>query len=372
MLDPGGHPQGRQHLLGLHRQRRALGRGPQFGEHPGVYRAVLADLQLGEVEAERLRLPDEVLHLAVGLPARSRGYQRPLDQAHIGHECVRPRVGEVGVAVTGRLEARRDVEQVGPVGLLRGTGRDVGEQLRVCRGGGIERAAQSRRRWRHGFVQGQRPPDPGGHPLQRAQHVIGLDGGGFPGDPGRHERVAVPVGAHPAAEPQERGHPGRDAAAVRARDRVVHRPVERRNDPKQGLVERGHHRPDLIDRVHGVDPQLCGAPQHVDLLTQLAKRLLVVGGGGTRVVEGVHQHRDTAHGLDHRPAARLGGMGGEHRVHAQPGEQLPDLVIAPVPTNLGHCRPPATPAAGGPPCPAPAGPGCADAPRPGWPGESTR
>ncbi len=61
-----------------------------FGERPGVHRAVLADLQLGQVEAERLGLPDQLLQLAVRLPGGSRGGQRLLDQAQIGQECPGP------------------------------------------------------------------------------------------------------------------------------------------------------------------------------------------------------------------------------------------------------------------------------------------
>jgi len=41
----------------------------------GELRAVLAYLELGEVKAKRLRLPDEVLHLAERDPLRARRFQ---------------------------------------------------------------------------------------------------------------------------------------------------------------------------------------------------------------------------------------------------------------------------------------------------------
>ena len=46
-----------------------------------VHRAVLADLQLGQVEPEGLGLPDQLLQLAVGLPVRPGLGQRALERA---------------------------------------------------------------------------------------------------------------------------------------------------------------------------------------------------------------------------------------------------------------------------------------------------
>ena len=206
----------------------------------------------------------------------------------------------------------------------------------MCRLGRVQRAPQARRRRRRRLVQGQGPADPGDGPLEGPQDVIGLDGCRLPGDPGGHERVAVPVGAHPAAEPEERGHLGRDAAAVRARDGVVHRAVERGHHPEQRLVERGHHRADLIDRIHGAGPELRRPPQHVDLLAQLAEGLGAVGRGEPGIIERVHQGGNQPQRGDHRPAPRLGGVSGEHRVHAQPGQQFLQPVTAVGAADLPH------------------------------------
>ena len=51
-----------------------------------VHGTVLAHLQLGQVEAERLDLPDQVLKLAVRLANGTRLGQRPLGQAQVVSE----------------------------------------------------------------------------------------------------------------------------------------------------------------------------------------------------------------------------------------------------------------------------------------------
>ena len=71
--------------------------GPEFGQRLGVHLAVLPDLQAGQVEPERLRLPDEVLQLTVGLLGRPGRGQRLLHDAQVGEELGRARVGQVGV-----------------------------------------------------------------------------------------------------------------------------------------------------------------------------------------------------------------------------------------------------------------------------------
>ena len=141
-----------------------------------MHLAVLPDLQAGQVEAERLGLPDQVLQLAGSLLASPGRGQRLLDDAQVADEVVRARVGQVGVPDPGGVDPRRGVQQVGPVRLLRGAGRDLGQQLRVGGRRGRERAPQARRRRGGRLVQGQRPADPDRGVLQRAQAVVGLDG----------------------------------------------------------------------------------------------------------------------------------------------------------------------------------------------------
>ena len=105
--------------------------------------AVLPDLQAGQVEAERLGLPDQVLQLAEGLLGRAGRGQRLLDQAQVGQELAGSRVGQVGVPDPGGAEPLGGVQQVGPVRLLRRPGGDLGQQLGVGRRGGGQRPAQA-------------------------------------------------------------------------------------------------------------------------------------------------------------------------------------------------------------------------------------
>ena len=118
----------------------------QLGQRPGVHLAVLPDLQLGQVEPERLRLPDQVLQLAERLPRRARRRQRVLHQAQVGQEPGRIPVAQIRVAQPGGAEPFGQKEQVRTVRLGRGAGRDAGQQLRVRRLGDLERAGQGRRR----------------------------------------------------------------------------------------------------------------------------------------------------------------------------------------------------------------------------------
>ena len=198
-----------------------------------------------------------------------------LDQPQVGEEVRGAAVGQVGVPEPGRLQPPGQVEQVGPVRLVRASGPPA----RPAAPGGPSRPPPGprrtpRRRRRRARVHGQRAADPGGRVLQRAQHVVGLDDRGLPGHLRGHERVAVPVGADPAAEPQER----RDLRRARGRC-----PAPAARGPSPG---RARARPGTASRRtrpspcgprrsgHGVDPQLRGAPQQVDLLAQLRGAVL--------------------------------------------------------------------------------------------------
>jgi hypothetical protein len=57
--------------------------GSNFGEGAGMDRAVLAHLQLGEVKAERLNLPHEVLQLAERQTRCARGRERVLHTSQV-------------------------------------------------------------------------------------------------------------------------------------------------------------------------------------------------------------------------------------------------------------------------------------------------
>ena len=63
---------------------------PDLGQRAGVHRAVLADLQPGQVEAERLRLPDQLLQFTERLPGGTRRRQRLLDQRRSARKSAQP------------------------------------------------------------------------------------------------------------------------------------------------------------------------------------------------------------------------------------------------------------------------------------------
>src|SRR6266536_6288327 len=110
----------------------ASGAAAQLLERPGMHLAVLADLETGQVEAEGLGLPEQVLELTERLPGGARPRQRPLHEAEVGDELRRTAVGQAGLAVAladpDRVQPPRRVQQVDAVGLLRGAHRDLGEQ----------------------------------------------------------------------------------------------------------------------------------------------------------------------------------------------------------------------------------------------------
>jgi len=159
-----------------------------------------------------------------------------------------------------RLKPASRIEKVGPERFLRGARHDLGEQVRVRRPCRCQRQLQARRRRQRLGVHRERPADPLGRVLQRAQHVVGLDRCRLPGHLGGDEGVTVTVSPHPAAEPQEGRHRRRHPAAVGAEQRLVQRPVHGGHQPEQGLVEGGHDRADLVGRGHPGHPELCGPP----------------------------------------------------------------------------------------------------------------
>jgi hypothetical protein len=166
--------------------------------------------------------------------------------------------------------------------------------------------------------------------------VLGLDHRRLAGDRGGHRRVPVPVAAHPGPEPQERRHRRGRRPAGRAEQYLVERPVDARHEPEQGLVERRHHRPDLVQRGHPGHPELRRPPQQVDLLAQPPPQL---GPPGRRrgarlhlarqvVVDRREEPADATQRGDDRPAARLGRVRGEHRVHDQLAQERVEVRAA--------------------------------------------
>ena len=249
---------------------------------------MLAHLQGGQVEAERLGLPGQVLELPVGQPGRPGRDQRRLDQAHIGQElprvpvAVTPTCGAAEQGGAGGSQALGGQQELLEVGLVRPAGGDGGGLARE--GGGVALdGGEQLSLWRGGGGgDGQGVADPPGDPLQPPQHVVGLDGHGRPGGLGGDAGVAVTVAADPAPPAEvgrERRRPG---AGGLPGHRLLQRPVGGRHQPEQGGVEHGHDRADLVQRARPAAAELGGAPQAGDLLQQPAggRRLVVAGQPG--------------------------------------------------------------------------------------------
>jgi len=128
---------------------------------------------------------------------------------------------------------------------------------------------------------------------------------------------------------------------------LVECPVEGRGQAEQRVVEHGHDRAHLVGRADRLDPQRRGEPQQPDLLPQPPPdlRLLRREPGGVQVRD---QAGDPPQRGRHRPAAGLGGVRGEHRLHPQPGQQVVQLAgFGAEPRHRGGQRLPPWAEAGG-------------------------
>lgn len=96
---------------------------------------------------------------------------------------------------------------------------------------------------------------------------------------------------------------------------------------EEHVVEGGHGGADLVERAGAVDPQRGRAPQHVDLLEQVALCLGVLGRAQPGVVAAFEQLRDAPDGRDDGPASGLRRVRREHRPELQAVEQVLGLVV---------------------------------------------
>ncbi len=139
---------------------------------------------------------------------------------------------------------------------------------------------------------------------------------------GGHRIVAVAIASHPAAEAKERGGEGRAHAGVRWTERAIELAIDLRHNTKEGFIENGHRRADLVQRRDLRRAQLTGPPKGVDLFGESAHRLTAVALRRPRILESVQLLPDTTDGRDHRAAPCLGRVGREDRVHLEAGEHL--------------------------------------------------
>ena len=188
------------------------------------------------------------------------------------------------------------------------------DQRRVLVGGPVGgRPQRCRRRGGQG-VEGERRRQPLGGIGQSGEYVVGLDVERLAGDRRGDVGVAVSVTADPAA--QTHGRWARSAAGCRRRRRPAPtRTRGRRSAPSRTATP---SKTAIAVRTSSIGPgfserQLRGAPERGDLLEQLALAL-----GLVRQVDGQPHPVDRGDGC---PPARLGRVGGQHRVHLELGQQ---------------------------------------------------
>ena len=139
-----------EHLLSLRAERArelaARGRGIALGEDLRMDGGVLAHLELGQVESERLDLPQQLLQVPVRLSRSARGDERVLHDAQVVQQVRRVAVRQVGVATARRGDAAPEQQHHALVRLDLGPLRGIRSPFFV---GGAE-ALQQRRQGRAG------------------------------------------------------------------------------------------------------------------------------------------------------------------------------------------------------------------------------
>ncbi len=163
---------------------------------------------------------------------------------------------------------------------------------------------------------------------------------GFLGYGDGHERVAVPVPADPAAEPQERRH-GEDPARVNLGERIVEAAVEHRRKVEQHLVEEVQAVTDLVEHARLAQPGFVRLPQRHDLLRDPVERVALFFRRQRGKVQPGQRTRDAPQlGQDRAPLG-LRGMRGENGLHVEPVEQplhlgRPDTVACQLTDRRAH------------------------------------
>ena len=286
----------------------------------GVHHRVLTELHFDHVEAEGLRLPDKVLQRAVGGTLRAGGGQRLLHHLEVGDEIVAGMVHEIGVTFDGVVQTVGHHQHDRAVQFLVGDqGGLVGQTLAhllLVAPEALEVGAWRRGLGFHGEVAAHRAGDF----LKCGDHMIGELAGHLTAHLGGDVRVAVAVGADPAARAEERGARGLHQAGLVAQHPVVEATVDGRNRVEQGVVEDIENRVRFLDRGRFLQRDRGGAEQRVDFVVETAQTLLLVQSAEALVF--LEQFGDAADLAFHGLAAGLGGVRREHGVELEPVEQL--------------------------------------------------
>ena len=294
------------------------GLGQQLGHHPGVDRRVLPHVEGGQVEAETVHRPDQI-----GQGPAGKGL------AVMGEEGIQhgPQVGLqlggafIGLGRSGRRPRRRLTSEGGIGGGQPGV--DAGQGLAIglvgAMGRGIvrggrqvpERRTDSRQTGGDGKL-GAQPMD--GFQVE-VERRLGLAPQGRAHDLRGDIGIAVPVAADPGADGEE--------ARRRLAQYLAPAGVERGQGGEETALEIGDR---VVDLVGDIDPhraQQPGAPEDRHLAQQglfdgrplrLAGRRIVSRQGGG----------DGHLAVEDALAAHLTGMGGDHRRHEGPIQQVAD------------------------------------------------
>jgi hypothetical protein len=272
---------------------------------------VLTNLQRREVEAERLRLPDQVLELAVGEPIRTGSRERSLHGPKILEERLRSRIG-VRLAGPRPSDAVGDQHERPAMGCVRQRVPEPGSALRRAF---LLRSQPRLEPFAHRNVAlggRQSTADTSRLALQPAEDVVGVDLRRCLRDIRRDPGIPVAVRADPASPGKERTELRRSGAGAGVQRRVEPA-VHRGKHVEDRLVEQRHRASHLVERLGPVLPHGVRRPQRGDLLGEAATDLLAGAAPDAGIVELVDQLRDPPEDLADRSALRLGRMSRQHQ-----------------------------------------------------------
>ena len=313
-----------RHARRLVERRVVLGRAgrlDQLGHDALVHVGILADVELGEMEAEHVDRAPQRAQPAARQARRGCWRQRVVDRVEIGLELVRRLVGRRrSDRRMRRFELVERPRRCGEARIHAGQRAAIG--LVLALGGGIGRAVGQRL---------QRVGDMHHRPVERqlgaeqmkllemmAQRALALHRKRLARHLGGDVGIAVAVAADPAAHAQE----GRHVEA----ELVLEVGVEFRQRGQEGVIVVGERIGDLVEHAQAGMADQAGLPQGQDVAAQRAAIVVQLLGRELDPVALVEQVRDLALAVDRALAAHLGRMRGQHRDAERAGEEALELL----------------------------------------------
>ncbi len=153
-----------------------------LSEHLSVHCRMLPYLELGEMKAKGLDLPDELLQFAIRMPKGTRVHERLLNNPQVVEQLRGIGIGKIGVAGASSRDASAEQQKHAPVRFVRRSLGDFSRGLFVGRPQSLpERQQRIRRRGRCG-VESEAAPNPVGGALEPEQHVFARNARRLPSD----------------------------------------------------------------------------------------------------------------------------------------------------------------------------------------------